>query len=56
VRTLAETCHEPPDKLKATWNGRANGKRVKPGRYAVVVSVESDQPTVKRKFKIRVSG
>jgi Calcineurin-like phosphoesterase len=56
VRTLAETCHEPPDKLKATWNGRANGKRVKPGRYAVVVTVESDQPTVKKKFKIRVTG
>jgi Calcineurin-like phosphoesterase len=56
VRTLAEICHESTDPLKATWNGRANGKRVKPGRYAVLVTVESDQPPVKKKFKIRVTG
>jgi Calcineurin-like phosphoesterase len=56
VRTLVETCHESPKPLKVAWNGRANGKRVKPGRYSVVVAVPSDQPTVKKKFKIQVTG
>jgi hypothetical protein len=55
VDTLAETCHESAKALKASWNARANGKPAKPGRYTVVVAVNSDQPPVKKKFKIRVT-
>ena len=56
VDTLVETCHESAKALKASWNARANGKRAKPGRYTVVVAVNSDRPPVKKKFKIRVTG
>jgi hypothetical protein len=54
VKTLAETCHRDDGPLKASWNGRRNGKKAKPGRYRVQVIVRSDQPTVKRSFTLRV--
>jgi hypothetical protein len=56
VRTLKETCHQSTKALKAKWNGRARGKPVKLGRYKIVVSVRSDQPTVQRRFGVRVTA
>jgi len=56
IRTLADTCHRSAKRLKATWSGRADGKRVKAGRYKVRVIVRSDRKPVKRAFAVHVRG
>jgi hypothetical protein len=41
----------------SSWAERARRRQApQAGSYSVVVAVPSDQPTVKRKFKIRVTG
>ena len=56
VRTLTDLCHQSSKRLKTAWNGRADGKRVKPGRYKVRVIVRSDRKPVKRAFAVQVRG
>lgn len=56
VRRLSDLCYQSAKRLKAAWNGRAGGKRVKPGRYKVRVIVRSDRKPVKRTFPVRVRG